>query len=148
MKIRPGDDAAVSAIRSTSALLIPHASEARREQEGPGGKAARTWRSTLDTTPYATGVKRQHQVEHMEHLVMPTIRSEVEQRLTGGENFPFSVKAARCAGREPGLRAALGRRPRPGKQQRTTPIRIDGGTHPSPSSSAPPVLRCWNAVGC
>jgi hypothetical protein len=34
----------------------------------------------------------------------------------GGENSPYSVKAARSARREPGLRAALGRRPRPGSR--------------------------------
>jgi hypothetical protein len=34
-----------------------------------------------------------------------------------GENFLYSVKAARFARRKPGLRAALGRRPRPGSNR-------------------------------
>ena len=37
-----------------------------------------------------------------------------------GEDFLYSVKAARCARRKPGLRAALGRRPRPDSRMRAS----------------------------
>jgi hypothetical protein len=57
------------------------------------------------------------------------------------ENFLYSVKAARSAFRKPGLRAALGRRPRPGSNRERRRSGLTGERTGSPSSSAPPVLR-------
>jgi hypothetical protein len=53
-------------------------------------------------------------------------------------NFLYSVKAARSARRKPDLRAALGRRPRPGSRMRAS-VEACTGSHLPPSSSPRPV---------
>jgi hypothetical protein len=58
-----------------------------------------------------------------------------------GEKSLYSVKAARSARRKPGLRAALGRRPRPSNDRRTAPVGLTGVLAGSPSSPAPPVFE-------